>query len=55
LAQPKNEKDLAEKIIYLLEHPELKEEIGVTNKKRIVAHYNVEQMLDKITSSFISQ
>ena len=55
LAQPKNEKNLSKKIIYLLEHPELKEEIGVTNKKRIVAHYNVEQMLDKITSSFISQ
>jgi glycosyltransferase involved in cell wall biosynthesis len=52
LSQPKNSDDLAQKIIHVLEHPELRNEIGNFNKKRIIEHYNVEQMLDKITASF---
>lgn len=53
LSQPKNPDDLAQKIIHVLEHPELRNEIGNFNKKRIIEHYNVEQMLDKISKSLV--
>ena len=54
LAKPKNSEDLAKKLIYLLEHPEKRSELGIFNKKRIIAHYNVEQMLEKISGSLAS-
>jgi glycosyltransferase involved in cell wall biosynthesis len=51
LAEPKNPVDLADKMIYILEHPELRQELGAFNKKRIIEHYNVLQMLEKISKS----
>ena len=47
-----NAKDLADKIIYLLEHPQLKEEIGIYNFERVKAHYTTEHMLTVFLDSF---
>lgn len=52
LAEPQNPEDLAAKIIHLLENEELRKELGAFNAKRIIEHYNVEQMLEKIAGSF---
>jgi len=52
LSKPNNPKDLADKIIYLLEHPQLKEEIGVYNFERVKAHYTTEHMISVFLDSF---
>ena len=52
LSEPNNPKDLADKIIYLLEHPQLKEEIGIYNFERVKAHYTTEHMLTVFLDSF---
>ena len=51
LAEPQNPEDLAAKIIRLLENEGLRKELGAFNAKRIIEHYNVEQMLEKIAGS----
>ena len=54
LAAPQNPEDLAAKIIHLLENEALRKELGTFNKNRIITEYNVEQMLEKITGSFLT-
>ena len=52
LSNPKDANDLSEKIIYLLENPKLRSEIGIFNKERIIEHYNSNQMLEKLSKCF---
>ena len=51
LAAPQNPEDLAVKIIHLLENEALRKKIDAFNANRIIEHYNVEQMLEKICKS----
>ncbi|MBD3296384.1 MAG: glycosyltransferase, partial [Candidatus Omnitrophica bacterium] len=53
LSRPNDPEDLAEKIIFLIENPSLREEVGRYNKRRIAEHYNEEQLLDVICPSFV--
>ncbi len=53
LTKPNDPKDLAEKLIYMLEHKELAAEIGAYNKGRIATHYTLEGMIDTLFSRFI--
>lgn len=53
LSIPHNEKDLAVKIIQLIEKQDLAKEIGAYNKSLIKTNYTVEQMIDTFVASFI--
>ncbi len=53
LTKPNDPKDLAEKLIYLLEHKELADEIGTFNRNRIATHYTLDGMIEVLFSRFI--
>jgi glycosyltransferase involved in cell wall biosynthesis len=53
LSKPNNEKDLADKLIYMLEHPKLASEIAKFNKRRIETEYTLQGMVDTLLPPFV--
>jgi glycosyltransferase involved in cell wall biosynthesis len=53
LSIPNNDNDLAEKLIYMIEHPELANEIAQFNKKRIETDYTLQGMIDTLLPAFV--
>ena len=47
LVEPKNVKDMAEKIEYLLSNPSIAKEMGEKGKKRIENHFSIDVMIEK--------
>ena len=52
LVHPQNPKEIAEAIMYFLEHPEKQKEFGNEIKKTIVSFFSLEKMLNKTISLY---
>jgi len=54
LTSPNDGKDLAEKIIYLIQNPELSDSIAAFNRNRIAENYTLHGMVDTLFEGFVN-
>ena len=54
IVEPADEKQLAEKIIYLLDNPEERNKMGIRARKTVEENYSAEQMASRMLELFKS-
>jgi len=55
LVKPKNSQELAEKIVYLLKNPELRENLGKKAREKVGRNFSLEKMLKETEKLFFAQ
>jgi glycosyltransferase involved in cell wall biosynthesis len=52
LVKPKDPKEIAEKILWLLEHPDIAKQMGTNGRKIVEKKFNLEKRIDKIVEIY---